>query len=42
RAVSASSKLAYLTKPKPFDLPETLSVMTFALQEAVRREQTRS
>ena len=30
RAVSASSKLAYLTKPKPFDLPETLSVMTFA------------
>jgi len=30
RAFSASSIVAYLTKPKPFDLPETLSVTTFA------------
>ena len=32
RAFSASSLVAYLTKPKPFDLPETLSVTTFAAQ----------
>jgi len=29
-AFSASSIVAYLTKPKPFNLPETLSVTTFA------------
>lgn len=30
RAFSASSRVAYLTKPNPLDLPETLSVTTFA------------
>lgn len=30
RAASASCRLTYLTKPKPFDLPEILSVITFA------------
>lgn len=30
RAFSASSKVAYLTKPNPLDLPESLSVITLA------------
>ena len=33
RAFSASSMVAYVTKPNPLDLPEILSVITFAAKK---------